>query len=474
MSLNATDTSTPIPSVTSPRFSPAVTYRATSMKRKGKRTNSELVPHQGSTASVDSDSLTSEYYSSTSLSENNPTKSFSTVSGEEERTVKDKKLESNSDSPTTNCSSISLQISEVDGDPSSQQQTKETVAVLNDGRFLETPLQKGAARRERSVPTETQTLQRDEVRMRKTRKRFASETLDNNRHSADIESLLRLTAFSQGKHDGLGNVLNTQQVKLKLKRQSTIEKGQEVSLSQPTDHLSVTRSANSTPPCVQADHERFGASHEVIHMQELSSPTNSTTTDRGIHDYISAEQFIARPQSSEPKLSSLEPGPESLPAIKRTYHSENKSDLASSLKLQQLQASLDKAALFESIGSSSTASMLYPPSSVSTSLDSSFSSDHTSLSNNKGVDDDNLSDSRCTTPTSDTPTGTREGTPSPDPQSPLYNSSAKVRTNKQEDANNRNARHTFNKSNFDSSRGKNKILKNSSLIVLLVLVSYLL
>ncbi len=399
------------------------------MKKRVKRLNNGN--QQNSTQSIDNDSMTSEYYSSSSLSEN-PSKSFSALSIDKEG---DKKATNEEGTPnitplsngTVPQGSPIVQVSEVDGHSPLVLATPTTP-----GSALAPP--KEPTRRERSVPTETLTLERGEVVMRnKTRKRYASETMDHKRHSADIESLLRLTALGQGKHDGLGNVLNAQQLKMKLKRQSTTEKGQE-SLSQPvTDHMTVTRSANSTPPCVQTGSGCVSVpptpSHDSIGLSDLISPLDPSMT-----------------------INSLSPPlgvGESLPTLKRTFHMDDKSDLVAKLPFPSI--STDKAAFFESEGSSSTASMLYP-SSISTSLDSSYSSDYTSFSyNNKRLDDDNLSSSQCATPSSATPTATREGTPSPEPH-PLVNNVMTTNSSKQEEANKR-VRHTYNKSNFDVLRG---------------------
>ena len=408
--------------VTSPQ---AVTYRATAMKRRGKRNNNEG-SHQGSTVSVDSDSMTSEYYSSTSLSENT-IKTSSTLSvGREEDSVIDKIQD---DSITNNNSSISLQITEVDGNNPllKEERLSKIDNEINGERLLGASLTKEVARREMSVPTETQTLQRDEVRMRKVRKRFASETLDNKRHSADIESLLRLTA-SQGRNDGLGNVLNTQQVKMKLKRQTTLQ-DYSPNHSSTNDHISITRSANSTPPCIIKGNDEI-----------LLNPTDSEIISPDSITDINIDENSVHSQSSEPKLTI-----EMLPSITRTYHNaDTRPDLITSLKLGLAQH--DKATLFDSQESSSTGSILYPLSSIPTSLDSSFSSDYASLSKNLKIDDDNPSD--VTTPTSVTPIATREGTPSPDLQQPLL---AKEE-HKFEDLP-KKSRHSFNKSHLDFSRG---------------------
>ena len=394
------------------------------MKKRVKRLNNGN--QQNSTQSVDNDSTTSEYYSSSSFSEN-PTKSFSALSIDKEGDKKTANEEGSlKNTPLSNGivphGSPIVQVSEIDGHSPLVMYTPTTP-----GSSLAPP--KELTRRERSVPTETLTLERGQVVMRnKTRKRYASDTMDHKRHSADIESLLRLTALGQGKHDGLGNVLNAQQLKMKLKRQSTTEKGQE-SLSQPvTDHMTVTRSANTTPPCVQMPDNGCVSvpptpSHDSI---GLVSPLNSLSPPLGASD--------------------------SLPVLKRTFHMDDKSDLVAPAKLPSPFISTDKAAFFESEGSSSTTSMLYPPSSICTSLDSSYSSDYTSFSyNNKRLDDDNLSSSQCATPSSATPTATREGTPSPELH-PLVNNVMTTNSSKQEEVNKR-ARHTYNKSNFDVTRG---------------------
>ena len=406
------------------------------MKRRGKRnTNSNDLSHNGSSVSVDSDSMTSEYYSSTSLSENT-TKMSSTLSiSREDDSICKKEVQQDSDSNMINNSSISLHVTEVDGNPIIENKEKLLVSNGDNNKgLLEAPEVKQSARREMSVPTETQTLHREEVRLRKVRKRFASETLDHKRHSADIESLLRLTA-SQGRNDGLGNVLNTHQFKMKLKRQSTLERHQDFSPSQTNDQLSVTRSANNTPPCVKG--------YDEIPPSPTDSFSDKSSQD-GLtyHEYVNDQNI--QPQSSEPKLTL-----ETLPTIKRTYHNmDTKSDLVTSLKLQ---LPYDKAALFESEGSSSTGSMLYPLSSVPTSLDSSFSSDYTSLSNNLRVDDDNPSD--IATPTSVTPVATREGTPSPELHQPLL-----VKEEQKFEDSTKKIRHTYNRSNLDFLKGIVRIL----------------
>ena len=449
-------TSTPTGTPSS-RFSPAVTYRATSMKKRGKRNLSQDgASPQGSSTSIDEQSITSEYYSSTSLSEN-PSKSLSVVSVEEERKQEDtckneqkSNVKSQNDlckkdsvPETSNGSPVTISFDHSQDDQLHPESSRKLTDRHDDRQFLEAPVPRDACRREKSLPTDTQTLEREEIPLRKSRKRYASETSDKKRHSADIESLLRLTALAQGKNDGLGNVLNTEHIKMKLQQQSScnLDKSHSFTMSQPSSQSCVTRSANSTPPCLQHDQLHISSSHEVIHM---SNPEGTNEGEIELSD------------SLDPAVSPLESMSfqnESLPSLKRMYYTEN-GQIPVTPSRTETGICLDKASLFESGGSSSISSMLHTPSSASTSLDSSFSSDYTSLSNNRRIDNVSASGSECATPSSITPTVSRGGTPSPELQLPQLESEGEVANkNNPKDGEKRAARHTYKRPSFGSSKG---------------------
>ena len=311
----------------SPKPSPAVTYRAKSMKRKGK--SSSFNHDLESNTSIDVESTTSEYYSSTSINETPPSpltsitvdehnpsglspkcrrkeleigqekdeNGDSSIDGVEQLKERESSniVDINSDEvvtlrpiPDTNKSKVSLSKAKSFGG-SSTHPSVPRFKISNHSTTEQDHSSLSEERKETSLPIDDD-IDDNSVKLRKARKRVLSEAVDFRRHSTDINELLRLAALSQGKNDGLENVLNADQLKQRLKRQPSTDAKRHTVTSQ--EHLAISRSSSSTPISLQTIDSC---------SEETALSSNSTSVTNGI---IISEQI---PSDSESSISSSGP-----------------------------------------------------------------------------------------------------------------------------------------------------------------------
>lgn len=263
-----------------------ITYRAKSTPRRRDRlhsnsdhnhSNDHLSPNEDSNVSIDQESSTSEYYSSSSVG-NTPSNSNTLTSPNGETT------------PNNQTHQTERKLSEdgkdnkveITSTPIKRTLNTETGEVHHNRRIgsLSSPYQSPSSLRRgklrRGLTVGERTLQPSPPRIRsqvttvpaksqenasketesstsvQSRKKFLPEATVMKRHSADIAQLIRLHNSTQGKNDGLDNVLNTGQLRQLLQKQSGLGDTEKQPVSQPTqgkDHL-VSKDSTHSPPLV--------------------------------------------------------------------------------------------------------------------------------------------------------------------------------------------------------------------------------
>ena len=422
-----------------------ITYRAKSTPRRRDRlhsnsdhnhTNDHLSPSEDSNISIDQESSTSEYYSSSSVV-NTPSNSSTLTSRNGETTP-------NNQTPQTErklSEGSKDNKEEITNTPVKRTLNTETGEVHHSRRIgsLSSPYQSPSSLRRgklrRGLTVGEHTLQPSPPRIRsqvtgvsaksqekasketesststQNRKRFLSEAAVMKRHSADIAQLIRLHNSSQGKNDGLDNVLNTGQLRQLLQKQSGLGDTEKQPVSQPTQGKDPLVSTNSThsPPLV---------------CKTEPSPPRTLPTSSSIPQKLNNASNM---QKLELLKNRLEPESQESSSLAPSSTTSNTTSLESSFSseyqepIDQSDINIDDTSIIDNTCNPVNNMGSVSEGSSSVTNISQISCENSSLQSNVSVSIENSSvvSSRSTTPSQMSPPlsstdVTRESTPSPE------------------------------------------------------------